>query len=303
MTDLLNLRFFFHVAKKLSFTQAASELFVTQPAVTKRVKALEEECQLKLFGKQRGKLYLTEEGEELFKYAEQIFDYEREMEKAILDIRELKRGTLRLGLPKTFMRSALNMLMDDFHKKYPDIRINVKTGNSEEIIDDVLNHRVEIGNLGTIEKHPDIHLIPFFNDNIVLITSPLHHFVQAKSVSLEDVAKEPLILREKGSGTRKSVMGLFEKNNLAPNILLETSNPEYLTQLVQRGDGVSFSVQRTIEQEIESGKLAKVDIEGHQITMQLFLAHLENKPLSLAAKAYLELFFELNHMPSPPASK
>lgn len=292
MINLANLRFFYHVAKNMSFTLAASDLFVTQSAVTKRVKALEEECHLKFFGKRRGKTFLTEEGKVLYKYAKKIFDYEEQIETVLRDVRELKRGILRLALPKTFLDNAVNVLMDNFHHQYPNIRIKVDTGNSQEIIQGIRNNRYEIGNIAEIDDHPDIQRIPMSRSKIGAIVSPSHPFAGSASVTLEELSQEPLILREPGSGTRKLVMDLFEQNGHHPNILLETSNPEYLKQLVQRGDGVSLMAEMTIDREIGQGKLVMVPIKDHDIYLNLYIAYPKNVPLSLPAEAYLRIFSE-----------
>lgn len=293
MLDLNNLRFFYHVAKNLSFTIAADDLCVTQPSVTKRIKVLEEACNLKLFGKTRGKTYLTEEGKILYDSVKKIFEYEKDIETTIHDIQELKRGTLRLGMPATFSHSALSVLMDHFHQEYPNIKIQVNTGNSKEIIMGLLNHQNEIGTFVKTEDHPDIHFIHMHREKIALITSPVHRFALEKKAPLDEVAKEPLILREIGSGTRKAALELLEQNHLSPNILLETTNPEYIKQLVQRNDGVAFLAEMTVSQEIEQGKLVLIPIKGHQLTIDLCAAYLKNKPLSKPAKAYLKIFDQM----------
>lgn len=291
MLELENLRFFYHVAKNLSFTAAASDLHVTQPSVTKRIKNLEESINLKLFGKSRGKTFLTEEGRILFVKVKKIFQYETEVEKIVSDIQELKRGTLRLGLPATYTRSSLAILMDEFHKQYPDIKIQVNTGNSKEIVESLLNRKNEIGNLAMVSgDNPEIEFVSLSRDNVILLTSPEHPFAQKKFVTIENLANEPIVLRETGSGTRKAVLSFFKKNKITPNILLETTNSEYIKQMVIRGDGISFLVERTISQEIREGKLVKIDIKGHEISIDLYIAYLKNVPLSLPAKAYLEIF-------------
>lgn len=290
MLDLNNLRFFFHVAKNLNFTVAASELFVTQPSVTKRVKNLEDSLEMKLFGQSRGKTYLTEEGKILFESAKKLFKCEKEIERTINDIQELRRGTLRIGMPATFMESALSDLMDSFHRQYPKIKIHVNTGNSDELIKGLLEHQNEVVSVAKLEDHPDIRSIDIYRAKIALIASPSHRFAQAGLVSLGELAEEPMILREAGSGTRQVVMELFEQNRLTPNILLETTNPEYIKQLVQRGDGVSFLVERTVLPEIDEGKLVAVPIQGHEIFIDLYLAYLKDKPLSFSAQAYLQVF-------------
>lgn len=290
MLDLNNLRFFYHVAKNLSFTLAADDLYVTQPSVTQRIRVLEESCKLKLFGKSRGKTYLTEEGKALYDSVKKIFDYEVEVEATINNIRELKQGTLSLGLPSTVLSSAITFIMDRFHKEFPKIKIQIITGNAEEIIKNLLNHQIEIGNIAKVEEHPDIEYYHMNAEKIALIANPDHPFAEKEAISLEELANEPIILREKGSGTRKTVLDMLEQNNLSPNILLETTNPDYIKELVQQGRGVSFLSARTVRPEIEKGELITIPLEDHELYIDLCAAYLKNKPLSRAAKAYLQMF-------------
>lgn len=294
LLDLNNLRFFYHVAKNLSFTLAANDLCVTQPSVTQRIKVLEESCKLKLFGKSRGKTYLTEEGKTLYDSVKKIFDYEKEVESTINNLRELKQGVLRLGLPSTALSAALSVLMDRFHKEFPDIKMQITTGNSHEIVKSLLNHEIEIGNIAKVDEHPDIEYLSMYPEKIALIANPLHRFAKKTTVSLKELAAESIVLREKGSGTRRTVLEMFEENHMTPNILLETTNPEYIKKLVQQGNGVAFLSARTVQQEIEKGELITVPIKDNELSINLCAAYLKNKPLSRAAKAYLKIIKKNN---------
>ena len=113
--------------------------------------------------------------------------------------------------------------------------------------------------------HPDVRFIPFSQEELVFILTPEHPLAKKKTVSFTDLAKEPIIMKETGSGTRNLVNGLFEKKGISPNILMETSNTEFIKQLVQRGDGVSFVVREAVTTELQEGKMATVPVEGKKI--------------------------------------
>jgi DNA-binding transcriptional LysR family regulator len=134
MLNFNQLRTFYYAAKNLNFTVAASELFITQPAVTAQVKSFEEFCSLKLFKKKGRKLHLTDEGKALFDYAENIFKYEKEILNVIDDMKELKRGDLRLGTTKTYARYFMPFLISGFRKAYPHIKIHLDEGSSRDMI-------------------------------------------------------------------------------------------------------------------------------------------------------------------------
>jgi DNA-binding transcriptional LysR family regulator len=274
----------------LSFTLAASDLCVTQSAVTQRVRAFEDECELKFFGRRKGKIFLTEEGKLLLKYTTRLFKYEREIEKAIRETKELKRGTLRIGLPKSLSPQSISLLMDSYHQEYPNIRIEVNEGSSRELIQGILDHKSEIAFLAKVEEHRDLDFIHLSREKVVLVMGPRHRLAKEKVTSLKALENEQLIMREKGSGTRKLVVELFEKNQYVPNIILESSNVENIKKFVERGDGVTFLVQGAVLSEIEQGKLVMVPMEEDGFFIDVYLAYLKDIPFSVPARAYLKLF-------------
>lgn len=288
--DLTNLRFFYHVARHLSFTKAAEDLSVKQPSVTRRIKLLEEETGLQLFGRRGGKSFLTEEGFFLFEHAKRVMDYEKIFENKANELRELKRGLLRIGVHKTFMDDPISYTIDHFHKRYPDVRMHVNTGSAVEIMHSVLNHSDEIAIHAVIEKHPDIEYLHISRLGVILIVCPGHPFAEYNNVSPKMLADEPIILTETGSGTRKLVIDLFEKNNLTPNILLESSQHDHIKHLVQEGKGISLLMERAVFQEINEGKLVKVPIKGERLILNTYIFYLKNVSLTLPAIAYLNIF-------------
>ena len=144
MLNFNQLRAFHYAAKHGSFTHAARRLFVTQPAITAQIKALEESCDLKLF-KQRGRsVFLTESGKTLYEHTQKIFQYEKEIEIAIDEMKKLKRGVLRIGCTKTYARYFMPSMISSFHKDYPDIKIHLDEGSSSNMIDSLLDFRIEV---------------------------------------------------------------------------------------------------------------------------------------------------------------
>ncbi len=289
MINFNQLRVFYHAAKHRSFTQAARRLFITQPAVTAHIKLLEGQCNLKLFKKKGRKLYLTDEGKTLYGYAQKVFEYEKQIENAIEDMRELKRGALRLGTTKTYARYFMPFLITSFHQAYPHIRIHLDEGSSADMIQSLLDFRNEVAIIAKAKEHPDVQFIPFSHEELVLI-APLRHRLAAKRpVAIRELADEPIIMKEVGSGTRKLVNELFERHRITPNVLMETSNTEFIKQLVQRGEGVSFVVREAVALELHEGKLAAIPIRGRKIYLDVSIAYLKTQHLSPPANAFLEI--------------
>ena len=262
MLNFNQLRVFYFAAKNLNFTAAAGELFITQPAVTAQMRSFEEYCSLKLFKKRGRKIYLTDEGKTLFEYAEKIFKYEKEIENAIDDMRELKRGILSLGTTKAYARYFMPLMISTFHQNYPNIKIQLNEGSSLDMIYSLLDFNIEVAVIAKAVDHPEVHFFPFSKEEMAVIVAPDHHLARKTAISFKDLANELFIMKEKGSGTRKLAEELFLKANCTPNILMETSNTEFIKELVQRGEGVSFLVREAVAAELDEKKLVEVPLKG-----------------------------------------
>lgn len=271
---------------------AARDLFITQPAVTAQVKSLEDYCNLKFFKKRGRAIYLTDEGKALYDYAHKIFKYEKEIEDLIEDMRELKRGVLRLGTTKAYARYFMPFLITGFREAYPQIKIHLSEGSSLDMIHSLLDLKIEVAIIAVAEDHPDVYFTPFSQEEMVLIVAPDHHLARKKAVFFKELAEEPIIMKETGSGTRKLINELFAQNNCTPNVLMETSNAEFIKQLVQRGDGISFLVREAVASELRGKKLATVPMKK-DIFLDVSIAYLKNQHLSPSARAFLDTLKKL----------
>lgn len=293
MLNFNQLRVFCLAAKHENFTTAAEKLFVTQPAVTAQIRQLESACNLRLFKKRGRKVYLSDEGKILYPYVSRIFEYEKELENVIEDMRELKRGVLRLGTTKAYARYFMPWIITRFRETYPDIKIHLDEGSSQDMTLSLVNFQNEIAIIAKAQDHPDVCFSPFSMEEVVLIAAPDHPLAAKRAVPFDQVAKEPIIMKEVGSGTRRLVTQLFERHGCAPDILMETSNTEFIKQLVQRGDGVSFLVKQSVVVELEEGRLATITLEGARIFLDVSIAYLKNQHLSPPAQAFLDILGKL----------
>ena len=293
MINFNQLRAFYQAARHENFTAAAKKLYITQPAVTAQMKLLEDHCNLKLFKKRGRRVYLTDEGKILYQYVRKIFDYEKEIEDVIEDMRELKRGVLRLGTTKAYARYFMPLMITNFRETYPHIKIHLDEGSSQDMTHSLYNFQNEIAIVAKIEEHSDVCFVPFSEEEVVLITAPDHRLAGKGATSFDQISGEPIILKETGSGTRKLVNELFTENHCAPDVLMETGNTEFIKQLVQRGDGISFLVREAVAIELKEGKLATVPLEGHRILLDVSIAYLKKQHLSPPARAFLDILGKL----------
>jgi DNA-binding transcriptional LysR family regulator len=293
MINLNQLRVFYHAAKNLNYTAAANELFITQPAVTAQMKAFEEFCNLKLFKKRGRSLFLTDEGRALYAYAKKIFKYEKEIESAIEDMHELKRGVLSLGTTKAYARYFMPLMLSTFHENYPSIKIQLNEGSSLDMIYSLLDFKNEVAVIAKAEDLSEVNFYPFSKEEMAVIVTPGHPLTRKKAVSFKELAEEPFIMKEKGSGTRKLVEQSFAKVNCEPNTLMETSNTEFIKQLVQRGDGISIVVKEAVALELGEKKLAQLPLKNSQIYLDVSIAYLKDQPLSPPARAFVDTLTKL----------
>lgn len=288
MINLNQLRAFYQVAKCQNVSVAAKHLFVSQPAVTAQVKIFEETCGLKLFKRKGRNLYLTDEGKTLYDFACKIFEYEKKIEDAVEQMKELKQGTLRLGSAKTYARYFMPFLLTGFRDAYPAIKIHLDEGSSLEMFHSLIDLKNEVVILAKTDDNPDIAFIPFSREELVLILPPNHRLANKGSISFEQLSEESIIMKDPGSGTRRLVDDLFAQNNCTPNVLIETSDAEIIKLMVQHGEGVSFLVREAVALELQGGKLTTVKLKDQDIFLDVSIAYLKNQPLSPPAQVFLK---------------
>jgi len=184
-------------------------------------------------------------------------------------------------------------MLSSFHDRYPNIKIKLNEGSSLEMTLSLLDFKNEVVIIAKAEDVPGIWFIPFSEEEMVVVVASDHPLAKKEAIFFKELADEPFIMKDKGSGTRKLVDRLFEQADCTPNILMEVSNSEFIKQLVHRGDGVSFLVQEAVAAEIAKGKLAAVPLKGNKLYLDVSIAYLENQILSPPAMAFLDILEKL----------
>lgn len=288
MLDLRHLRSFYQAAKSLSFSKAAENLCVSQPAVTAHIKLFEDGCNLKLFRREHGRVYLTDEGKKLFGFASKIFEIEHQLESVIDGLQKMKQGYLTIGTTKNIAKKFMPDLFRAFRCLHPEVIIELDEGSSLEIAKSVLNFRNSLGLIAKVEEYPEIVFTPFGYEEVILIVSPNHPLTERPRISFKDLAEEPIIMKEIGSGTNRLVQNCFRKENVTPKILAKTSNMEFIKDLVKRQDAVSFVVRSSVEQELADSELVSIPIKNHEMMLTVFIVHLKTFDLPSPAAKFLD---------------
>jgi len=258
------LQVFHAVAKQLSFTKAAEELFMTQPAVTFQIKQLEEHLNTRLFERSHGRIALTPAGELVLNYAERILSLTEELETRVGELTGAISGPLLLGASTTIAEFFLPQILGEFKARHPHVHATMTVANSETIVSRVADHALDIGLIESASHSPAVQTEVCCDDMLVLICSPKHKLAKLKKASAAEVAAEPFISRESGSGTREFSDQYFQKNGVAPDaihVVMELGSPEAIKGVVETGLGVSVLSRASVSKELRLGTLVAVPLE------------------------------------------
>jgi LysR family transcriptional regulator, low CO2-responsive transcriptional regulator len=285
------IRVFAAVARNLSFTRAAQELHLTQPAVSQQVSLLEQEVGMPLFEKIGRTIRLAPAGMELLRFATQITELLREAGETMAAMQGLKRGELKLGAVSTAKYFAPTLL-SAFAPAYPEVTIKFTVANREEIVRLLGANELDLVIMGRPPRELDTTAEPFARHPLVIISSLDHPLARRRRIALKSLARESFIIREQGSGTRASMEHVFRERSVSFRASMEVSSNETIKQAVMAGMGISFISSHTIGLEFETGKLAVLDVVGLPIVRDWYVIHLRERILSPIAAAFRSYLLE-----------
>jgi DNA-binding transcriptional LysR family regulator len=286
--NLNHLRIFYYAARERNLTKAAEALFVTQPAVTMQIKALEQYLEVPLFRKRGKFLELTDEGSVLYKYAEKIFGIVDEMEHALKGFASLTHGSLIIGTTRSFARHLMPSLLSGYQEKFPGIKVSLEVGSSTEIAEGVAAFKYDLAIVGRIPLPSKVKAIPFKLEEFCVVASPYHPLAKKGAVSWEELEKEPIIIREPGSGSRHFMLSLLASHGVKPSVLLEAGSVEFIKEYVIQSRGISFLYKPEIAREAEMGLLRPLKLGEGPIYIETIIVVPDGVTLSPASRAFLE---------------
>jgi DNA-binding transcriptional LysR family regulator len=257
------LQVFYTVARQLSFTKAADQLFMTQPAVTFQIKQLEEHYNTRLFERSHGRIALTPAGRLVMEYAERILGLSGELETRVGELTGAVSGPLLLGASTTIAEVILPQVLGEFKARHPQVQAYMTVGNSETIEHRVADHTLDLGLIESPSHLPGLHTDVCCEDELVMICAPAHRLARQRSVTPEQIAAEPYVSRETGSGTREFADQYFRQNQVAPedlNIIMELGSGEAIKGVVETGAGVSIMSRSRVVKELKLGVLVAIPL-------------------------------------------
>lgn len=262
------LKVFYTAAKQLSFSRAAEELFISQPAVSKHIHALESYFKVKLFVRQGSKISLTSDGQVLFQHAEEIFALYRKLQFEMDKRVQKNSGHLRLGASTTIAQYVLPNILADFHKQYPDIQVNLFNGNTRQIESALLQKEIELGIIEGHVKKPELKYTPFMKDEIVLVTKRNHPQAREGEIDLEELKKIPLAVREFGSGTLQVIQHYLKSLHLSSsdlNIEMQLGSTEGIKTYLKNTNCFAFLSLNSVLEELHRDELTIIELPGPAI--------------------------------------
>ena len=288
---LRQLQSFAAVARHLSFTRAAEEMNLTQPAVSMQVKQLEAQIEQPLFEQMGKKLYLTEAGREVRQYVCAVLQQVDDMGAGLAGLKGLERGTLKISVATTAHYFAPKLL-SIFYERYPGVNVKLDVTNREQLVNQLVDNDVDMVIMGRPPEEIEVEAGVFMENPLVLIAPADHAFGRERSIQLKRLENEVFLVREKGSGTRKAMEMFFHQHGIEMSTGMEVSSDEAIKQSVQAGLGLGIMSRDAVQNELQLGHLIVPDVLHFPIMRQWYVMHRKGKRLSPIAQAFKDFLLE-----------
>lgn len=288
MLDLATLKTFITVVEEGSFSRASQRLLRTQPAVSLAVKRLEEELGERLLDRSSRELLLTDAGQLVLSFGKRFENLDRELKRALEELRNLSAGQLRVGANESTTLYLLHHLQE-FRRLYPRIKVRVQRCLSSQIPQQLLSGEIE---MGVISYDPgDQRLIArvIFIDHLSFIVSPQHPLAGRKEVSIQDLGNEIFIAHNVVSPYRRVVLDSFQRHRVTLKQEVEMPTIETIRRLVQENEGVAFLPRMVVDQEVNNGTLCEIRVPELRVERRIRLVYPRQRTLSRASRAFLKL--------------
>ena len=285
---LRQLRTFKTVADLTSFSLAANRLKLSQPSVSYQVKELEDTLGVPLLDRLGKRVQLTEAGTLLYGYARRMLDVLDEATIAIEEMRGIKRGNLRVGASTTVGIYLLPAALGAFKKLHPGLVISLEIGTRARVQEQVLRNELDLAVVGPAAKDPELAIIPFLSDELVVIAPAGHAFANRRGLDLKDLVGQPFVMREAASGSRWSLEKAARRTGAKLNVAMELGSNGAIKHAVESGLGLAVISRYACVLEVSSGRLVELDVAGFPIRRDWHIVHLKRRKLPSSVLAFIE---------------
>lgn len=297
-TNFHQLHIFHTVARLGSFTKAANELNISQPAVSIQVRELERTLSTTLLHRMRRGIQLTETGDSVYGYTRRIFALADEMQASIQDIQGLRTGRLTIGSSTTPGEYILPWVMGIFQERYPGVDVSLSIGNTRSVVEQILNRELDMGMAGATVDIKGLVSFTYVNDEIVMICSPNHDVGRINSPRLSDLVGERFIMREPGSATREAAEEQFKTLGMNIKVVMELGSNEAVKRAVAAGLGVGLVSRFSVGPDVVAGFIKIMTVHEWKCERPLTVFYRDDAHMPNIQKAFLELL--QNERPLPP---
>lgn len=295
---LRQLEVFEAVARLESFTRASEEIFLAQPTVSIQIKKLTEAIGLPLFEQVGKKIFLTDAGKELYQTCESIIEHFSRLEMIASDMKGLKVGKLRLAVT-TSCEYFMPRLVGAFSQKYPGIKTGMTVASYDQIIARLTNNKDDFYVMSHIPETIDVVAEKFLVNPFVILAATDHPLVNEKNISCERICKEPFIVRELGSATRKVTERYFSERGKRLKVSMEMGSNEAIKQAVMGRLGLAVLSHHALSKDCVPENLTILDVEGFPIEEYWYVVYLSGKQLSIVAKTFISDLIKHSDLPKP----
>jgi len=286
--DFDQLETFVEVARHLSFSRAAEKRFRTQPAISAQIRALEEEIGARILDRSGGKVSLTAPGKAFLRYVEEALEARRNILAEMAEMERVPRGELVVAANEGTCLHILPEVFAEFKKLYPDVSVNVKRSESPKILEAIIDNTIDFGVFSMPVNDKRLTTVVIHRDEMVVIAPPRHPLSKQKTVTLEQVAKYPLLVPKIGR-TRDMIETLFDERRLKPDFSMELDSSELTKRFVGANVGIAFIANSHVENDVRAGLLSSLRLADVRIARDLALVFRKDKALSRAALAFIEI--------------
>jgi DNA-binding transcriptional LysR family regulator len=293
--EILQLETFLAVATYGGFHRAAEALRISQPAVSARISTLEDSLGTRLFEREHGKFSLSLAGKALRPHAEEVLRQLAIARQAVHELHPFAGGTLPIAASLSICTYLLPEVLKKYQESHPNVIVSVRSGNSAQVLKMVLDGEVELG-LARSLNHPEVETIQLRDDPLILVGHPGHPALARRKLRLEELESMPIISYDRGSSDWTLMNGLFRRNGLLPNIVLEVETIEACKRMVLRNLGLAFLPQIAVVEELRRGKLCPIEItDSEPLRRSLDVILPRRRPLSRSAKELVIGLREATH--------
>lgn len=301
--NLKQLEAFVQVAEGGSFSKAAKELFLTQPTISSHISSLERELNARLFVRNTKEVSLSEDGIKLYKYAKQMLDLQREIEVTFGMDEEGESHAVTIAASTIPAQYLLPEVLTRFSERYPQEQIRIQETDSSKVVMQIVDHRVDIGFTGTVLEKKHCKYIPFYKDELVIITPNTPKYQELAQGNKEDISwikKETVIMREEGSGTRKEAELQLKGAGVkfaGLDIIASIENQETIKKSVRQGMGISVLSKLATADEVANGEILAFPIPNSDEGRDINLVYNKNYQMTRSAERFIKVVKEVYNIP------